>query len=67
MTYGAPIKVPATDEARKRHLLAEAKFLRAWALFDLLRNWRNVALLTKPTESYKDILPTKQYICMNRA
>ncbi len=62
MTYGASIPVPPAAEARKRHLLAEARFLRAWALFDLLRNWRNVALLTKPTESYRDVLPTKQYM-----
>ncbi len=62
ITYGAAIKVTPAEEARKKHLLAEAKFLRAWTLFDLLRNWRNIALITKPTENYNDVLPTKQYM-----
>ncbi|MDF2189796.1 RagB/SusD family nutrient uptake outer membrane protein [Paraflavitalea sp. CAU 1676] len=49
-------KVPGIDmeEARKNKVLGEAKFLRAWAYFYLVRLWGDVPLLTKPIYSSGD-------------
>jgi starch-binding outer membrane protein, SusD/RagB family len=49
-------KVPAIDmdEARKKKILGEARFLRAWAYFYAVRLWGDVPLLTKPIFSSAD-------------
>ncbi|MDO7744279.1 MAG: RagB/SusD family nutrient uptake outer membrane protein, partial [Pedobacter sp.] len=44
-------KVPGInpmDETRKKQILGEAKFLRAWAYFYLVRLFGDVPLITKP-------------------
>lgn len=49
-------KVPGIDmeEARKNNVLAEARFLRAWAYFYAVRLWGDIPLLTKPIYSSSD-------------
>lgn len=55
-------KVPAIspmDEAQKARVLGEAKFLRAWAYFYLVRLWGNVPLITLPqTASSENFNPS---------
>lgn len=44
-------KVPAItpmDEAQKKRILGEARFLRAWAYFYAVRLWGDVPIITKP-------------------
>lgn len=54
-------KVPAItpmDEAQKTKILGEARFLRAWAYFYLVRLWGDVPLVTMPqTASSEDFKP----------
>src|SRR4051812_19378506 len=54
-------KVPGInpmDEAQKNKILSEAKFLRAWSYFYLVRLFGDVPLITKPvTTSSPDFLP----------
>ncbi len=48
------------DEAQKKKILAEAKFLRAWAYFYLVRIFGDVPLITKPvTTSSPDFYPSR--------
>jgi len=50
---------PAT-EAQKTKLIGEARFLRAWAYFNLVQLWGDVPLITKPqTATSEDFLPTR--------
>ena len=55
-------KVPSItpmDEAQKTKILGEAKFLRAWAYFYLVRLWGDVPLITMPqTASSEDFKPS---------
>lgn len=57
-------KVPSItpmDETRKAQILAEARFLRAWAYFYLVRLYGDVPLITKPqTTASEDFLPTRR-------
>ncbi|AQG79888.1 hypothetical protein AWR27_11470 [Spirosoma montaniterrae] len=50
--------VPAIqmNEARKKEILGEAYFLRAFAHFHLLNMWGNIPLITKPVNALEDIL-----------
>ncbi len=44
-------KVPAItpmDDAQKKRILGEAKFLRAWAYFYAVRLWGDIPIITKP-------------------
>lgn len=54
-------KVPAItpmNEAQKKKVLGEARFLRAWAYFNLVRLWGDVPLVTLPqTASSTDFRP----------
>jgi hypothetical protein len=56
-------RVPAItpmDEARKKRVLGEAYFLRAWAYFYAVRLWGDVPLVTKPqTANSEDFLPSR--------
>lgn len=56
-------KVPAItpmDETRKAQILAEARFLRAWAYFYLVRLYGDVPLITAPqTSTSENFLPTR--------
>lgn len=56
-------KVPAItpmDEAQKKKILGEAKFLRAWAYFYAVRLWGDVPLVTKPqTATSEDFFPNR--------
>jgi hypothetical protein len=56
-------KVPAItpmDEAQKKKILGEARFLRAWAYFYIVRLWGDAPLITKPqTASSEDFLPSR--------
>jgi hypothetical protein len=56
-------KVPAItpmDEARKAQILGEARFLRAWAYFYLVRLYGDVPLITAPqTANSENFLPTR--------
>jgi hypothetical protein len=40
-------EAPISDELKSR-IIAEAKFLRAWAYFEAVKNWGDVPLLTEP-------------------
>nr|MBI1229114.1 RagB/SusD family nutrient uptake outer membrane protein [Cytophagales bacterium] len=55
-------RVPAIspmDEAQKRKILGEARFLRAWAYFYAVRLWGNIPLITAPqTSSSEDFRPS---------
>jgi hypothetical protein len=57
-------KVPAImpmDETRKAQILGEARFLRAWAYFYLVRLYGDVPLITKPqTTASEDFLPQRK-------
>lgn len=56
-------KVPAItpmDAAQKSRILGEAKFLRAWAYFYIVRLWGDAPLITKPqTASSEDFRPSR--------
>lgn len=48
------------DEAQKNKILAEARFLRAWAYFYAVRLWGDVPLITEPqTATSEDFLPAR--------
>ncbi len=54
--------VPAIemDEVRKKAILGEARFLRAWAYFYAVRLWGDIPLITEPqTASSEDFLPKR--------
>jgi hypothetical protein len=57
-------RVPAIapmDEVRKAQILAEARFLRAWSYFYLVRLYGDVPLITKPqTTESEDFLPQRK-------
>lgn len=56
-------RVPAItpmDEARKKVILGEAYFMRAWAYFYAVRIWGDVPLVTAPqSASSEDFLPSR--------
>ncbi len=55
-------KVPGItmDEAAKKKILGEARFLRAWAYFNAVRLWGDVPLITKPqTINSEDFRPAR--------
>ncbi len=56
-------KVPAItpmDEAQKKRILGEAKFLRAWAYFYAVRLWGDVPIITKPqAATSEDFFPNR--------
>ncbi|MBS1564553.1 MAG: RagB/SusD family nutrient uptake outer membrane protein [Bacteroidetes bacterium] len=56
-------KVPGItpmDAAQKARILGEARFVRAWAYFDLVRLWGDVPLITEPqTATSKDFYPSR--------
>jgi hypothetical protein len=55
-------RVPAIamDEAQKKRILGEAKFLRAWAYFYAVRLWGDVPLITKSqTVESEDFYPKR--------
>ncbi len=46
------------DDAQKKRILGEAKFLRAWAYFYAVRLWGDIPLITKPqTATSEDFYP----------
>jgi hypothetical protein len=48
------------DEAQKKKILGEAKFLRAWAYFSAVRLWGDIPLITKPqTATSEDFFPAR--------
>lgn len=48
------------EEAQKNKILAEARFLRAWAYFYAVRLWGDVPLITEPqTATSEDFLPAR--------
>lgn len=48
------------DEAQKKRILGEAKFLRAWAYFYAVRLWGDIPLITAPqTATSEDFFPTR--------
>ncbi|GAB3525033.1 RagB/SusD family nutrient uptake outer membrane protein [Emticicia fontis] len=48
------------DAAQKNRILGEAKFLRAWAYFYIVRLWGDAPLVTKPqTASSEDFFPSR--------
>lgn len=52
--------IPAMDATRKAQIIAEAKFLRAWAYFYLVRLYGDVPLVTKPqTAESEDFYPAR--------
>ncbi|SDM09648.1 Starch-binding associating with outer membrane [Daejeonella rubra] len=56
-------KVPAItpmNEAQKKRILGEARFLRAWAYFYAVRLWGDVPIITKPqTVTSEDFSPAR--------
>ena len=55
-------KVPGITmpDAQKTKILGEAKFLRAWAYFNIVRLWGDAPLITKPqTAISEDFFPTR--------
>jgi starch-binding outer membrane protein, SusD/RagB family len=56
-------KVPAItpmDEVQKKQVLAQAKFLRAWAYFRAVQLWGDIPLVTKPqTLTSPDFMPPR--------
>lgn len=54
------ITFPADQEAQKTKLIGEARFLRAWSYFNIVRLWGDAPLITKPqnTES-EDFSPSR--------
>nr|WP_215234281.1 RagB/SusD family nutrient uptake outer membrane protein [Dyadobacter sp. CECT 9623] len=54
------IQFPAANEAQKTRLIGEARFLRAWAYFYVVRLWGDAPLITLPqTASSEDFNPTR--------
>lgn len=53
--------IPLMDETRRKQILGEAMFLRAWAYFYLVRLYGDVPLLTKPVEDINspDLYPSR--------
>ena len=54
--------VPAVEmnEVRKKAILGEARFLRAWAYFYAVRLWGDIPLITEPqTATSEDFLPAR--------
>ncbi|CAN5855842.1 RagB/SusD family nutrient uptake outer membrane protein [soil metagenome] len=48
------------DEAHKKRILGEARFLRAWAYFYAVRLWGDVPLVTKPQSiTSEDFFPSR--------
>ena len=56
-------KVPAItpmDEAQKKRVLGQAKFLRAWAYFRAVQLWGDIPLITQPqTTDSPDFFPSR--------
>lgn len=56
-------KVPGItpmDDAQKKRILGEARFLRAWAYFYAVRLWGNIPLITKTqTANSEDFFPAR--------
>lgn len=56
-------KIPGiafSDESQKNRLLGEARFLRAWAYFYVVRLWGDAPLITKPqTVESEDFYPSR--------
>ena len=56
-------KVPSItpmDDAQKKKILGEARFLRAWAYFYTVRLWGDVPIVTKPqTATSEDFFPAR--------
>ena len=56
-------RVPAItpmDDAQKKKILGEAKFLRAWAYFYAVRLWGDIPVVTKPqTATSEDFFPSR--------
>lgn len=56
-------KVPGItpmDEAQKKRILGEARFLRAWAYFYVVRLWGDVPLITEPqTVNSENFFPSR--------
>jgi hypothetical protein len=51
---------PLSTEAQKTKLLGEARFLRAWAYFNVVRLWGDAPLITKPqTSASEDFYATR--------
>jgi hypothetical protein len=51
------------DEAQKKKILGEAKFIRAWAYFSAVRLWGEIPLITKPqTATSEDFFPGRASI-----
>ncbi len=46
---------PVSDEIKRRHFIAEAYFLRAFAYFNIARIWGDAPLVIKPTLTVNDI------------
>lgn len=54
------ITFPAANEPQKVKLLGEARFLRAWAYFNVVRLWGDAPLITKPqTSESEDFFPSR--------
>ncbi|TDE12059.1 RagB/SusD family nutrient uptake outer membrane protein [Dyadobacter psychrotolerans] len=54
------ITFPAADEPVKKRLIGEARFLRAWAYFYVVRMWGDAPLVTKPqTTESADFSPSR--------
>lgn len=54
------IPFPAANEAQKVKLIGEARFLRAWAYFNVVRLWGDAPLITKPqTADSEDFSPSR--------
>lgn len=52
--------IPNMDEARKKGILGEAAFLRAWSYFYLVRLYGDVPLLLQPVDATSpDLLPAR--------
>lgn len=52
--------IPFPTEAQQNKLLGEARFLRAWAYFNVVRLWGDAPLITLPqTATSEDFLPTR--------
>lgn len=50
--------IPRMDEGQQKRILAEARFVRAWSYFYLVRLWGDVPLITKPqTTTSEDFFP----------
>lgn len=47
-------KRPELSPANSENIIAEAKFIRAWAYFNLVQLWGDVPLMTVPVYSIKE-------------